>query len=185
MSQYKGYYTAGRGESQEADNRFGGRGESQEQDYTEYDNAGDGGTEYDNGDDTEYDPGGTPANAMFDSRQPSRSNFMDHGKRSHDEADLHNGRRVVDQVSFEVVTFVVSPNLSPGSATSEASENIQWGIQQVFKETDQCQKIDTKFDSMRLEAFLLFFVLHSTTFDTLIASKYPTPLQVFQLLLCT
>merc|ERR1719458_1958764 len=52
--------------------------------------------EYDNGDNTEYDPGGTPV--MFDSRQPSRSNFMDHGKRSHDEADLHNGRRVVDQV---------------------------------------------------------------------------------------
>ena len=111
MSQYKGYYTAGRGESQEADNRFGGRGESQEQDCTEYDNAGDDGTEYDNGDNTEYDPGGTPA--MFDSRQPSRSNFMDHGKRSHDEADLHNGRRAEDQVSFEV--FWNHQYLRPGS----------------------------------------------------------------------
>ena len=91
MSQYKGYYTAGssRGGSQEAGgNRFfgGTRGESQEQDCTEYDNGDDG---------TEYDPGGTAA--MFDN-QLLRSNLVvDNGKRSHDEADLHNGR-VVNQV---------------------------------------------------------------------------------------
>ena len=103
MSQYKGYYNSGnsRGVSQEADNRFGVRGESQEQDCTEYDNAN--GTEYDNnGDDgTEYDPGGT--SAMFNSRQPWKSNIVDHqGKRSQDEADLHNGR-VADQVSFDLM----------------------------------------------------------------------------------
>ena len=106
MSQYKGYYTAGssRGVSQEADNRFGGRGESQEQDCTEYDNAEDDGTEYDNGEDgTEYDPGGT--SAMFDSQQPWRYNTVVHGKRSYGEADIHNGRREVDQVSFEVITL--------------------------------------------------------------------------------
>ena len=114
MSQYKGYYTAGssRGVSQEADNRFGGRGESQEQDCTEYDKAGDDdGTEYDNaGDNTEYDPGGTTA--MFDSRQPWRSSIADHGKRGHDEADLHNGRRAEDQVSFGVITLNASPTFN-------------------------------------------------------------------------
>ena len=129
MSQYKGYYTAAssRGGSQEAaGNRFDGetaRGESQEQDCTEYDNGDDG---------TEYDPGGTTA--MFD-QQLWRSNMVGPGKRNLDEADLHNGR-VVDQVTLKFSIFVM-PHLIPGSATSKASENIQWGIQQVFEETNQ------------------------------------------------
>ena len=91
MSQYKGYYTTGTniGGSQEIDNtrHDGRREESQEQDFTEYADNGQN-VGYCDGDDTEYDPGGT--SLSFD--QQSSGNYASHLKRSHSEANHQNDR---------------------------------------------------------------------------------------------
>ena len=104
MSQYKGYYTTGTniGGSQEIDNTWhdGRREESQEQDFTEYADNGQN-VGYCDGDDTEYDPGGT--SLSFD-RQTS-GNYASHLKRSHSEANHQNERLIQVRNSWGLITI--------------------------------------------------------------------------------